>query len=528
MRMTRPLALATLIVTTSLSFGQNGIGPITTSVAQSKPRSGHPQSAIAASYSLKFLVSGPYALENPSGLITQFGYLNDFPPQTIEATKTEPDENTYLILPSNPGGPTPGYNYGRHFLFQGHEVGKDLCYITRINLDVTEKAHKITLLTPVGQDGLTHFNSIDGSTYNPFTGTLLFTQETTFPNGGVIEVSTTWPPTANRLDGILGSTGYEGIHPDDQGNLLLIEDVGGTKVNVDPNDPNSPKAARQPTSFVYRFVPYDKTNLSKGGKLQALQVSIDGKPVVFNANDPVGDTFALAQLQLHTPGTSYPVQWVTVHDTAVDGTTAFDANTAAKAALATPFKRPENAQFAPGANFLTFFFDPTGDTSADSGNTPDLAARGAWGSIFRVDLNSDRNTGLISIFVLGDADHSSFDNLTFADANTLLAAEDRGDTLHLQLNKLDSVWSFFIDGSPALRFVALGRDTQSEVDAAYLDAGTSGYQNEGDQEPTGLHVSVGSTSAAAMPGTMANLDNPRAFLTRQHGENVVWEIIKSR
>jgi len=110
----------------------------------------------------------------------------------------------------------------------------------------------------------------------------------------------------------------------------------------------------------------------------------------------------------------------------------------------------------------------------------------------------------------------------------LLVAEDRGDTLHLQLNKLDSVWAFFIDGSPALRFVALGRDTQSEIDAAFLDAGTSGYQNEGDQEPTGLHVSVGSTSASAMPGTMANLDHPRAFLTRQHGENVVWEIIKIR
>src|SRR5438034_11124162 len=98
MRITRPLALGTLIVATSLSFGQSGIGPITTSVAQSKPRSGHPQSAIAANYSLKFLVSGPYALENPSGIITQFGYLNDFPPQTIEPTKTEPDENTYLKI----------------------------------------------------------------------------------------------------------------------------------------------------------------------------------------------------------------------------------------------------------------------------------------------------------------------------------------------------------------------------------------------------------------------------------------------
>jgi hypothetical protein len=34
------------------------------------------------------------------------------------------------------------------------------------------------LLTPTdATTGLTNFNAIDGSTYNPFTGTLLFTQE---------------------------------------------------------------------------------------------------------------------------------------------------------------------------------------------------------------------------------------------------------------------------------------------------------------------------------------------------------------
>ena len=47
-------------------------------------------------------------------MITSFGNLGD-------GSRTEPDENTYLILDYNPGGPTPGYDYGRHFLFQGHE-----------------------------------------------------------------------------------------------------------------------------------------------------------------------------------------------------------------------------------------------------------------------------------------------------------------------------------------------------------------------------------------------------------------------
>jgi secreted PhoX family phosphatase len=286
-------------------------------------------------------------------------------------------------------------------------------------------------------------------------------------------------------------------------------------VNVNPADPTSPKTAKQPNSFVYRFLPYDRTNISAGGKLQALQVSIDGQPLIFNAGDPVGDTFSVKQLQLHTPGTSYPVKWVTIHDTAVDGTTSFDANAAGKAAGATPFKRPENAAFLPGSGFRTFFFCPTGDTDSTSGNTPELAARGSWGSIFRVDLRESRNSGRISILVLGDAAHASFDNLTFADTNTLLATEDRGDTLHAQLNTLDSVWAFAVNGrSSAKRFIALGRDATS------VAAGE-------DNEPTGLHVSNGNPLSFGQPGSMLNLLGARGFVTRQHGDNVTWEILRN-
>jgi hypothetical protein len=515
-----------LFFAATLAVGQSGIGPITSSVAHANPRSGHPDTVIARGFALKSVAVGSDLLENPSGVITALGLLNDFPPQTVEPTKTEPDQNLYVVFAHNPGGPTGGYNYGHHFLFQPHESPTNNSYVTRINLDVTDAAHRITLLTPVGADGLTHFNAADGSTYDPFTRTLLFTQETGSPNGGVIQITTSWPPVVTRLDGIFGSAAFEGIHPDARGNILAIEDAGGTSVNAVPTDPTSPKVARQPNSFVYRLIPYDKRDLSKGGKLQALQVSIDGAPVVFHAADPVGDVFSDNQLKLHTPGTHYPVRWVTVHDTAVDGTASFDANAAAKAAGATPFKRPENAQFLPGSGFRTFFFCPTGDTNADSGNQPDLAARGVWGSIFRVDLNESRNGGRISVFVVGDADHSSFDNLAFADKNTLLATEDRGDGLHTQLNKLDSVWAFSLNGSRPKRFVALGRDRASELDTTL--AGTPGFQNEGDNEPTGLHVSNGSTSVEGLLGTSANLEHARAFLTRQHGENEVWEIVKTR
>jgi len=492
-------------------------------------RSGHPDNVVSPGFTLSMIAQGSDPLENPSGVITKFGYLNDFPPQTIEPTKTEPDINTYIIFDHNPGGPVSGMDYGRHFVFQGHENANDLAYVTRINLDITDPAHRITLLTPVDATGKTGFDRIDGSCWNPHTKTLLFAQENG-NLGGVIEINGDFGTPARTLYGILGRGGFEGIHPDDQGNLLIFEDVGGTSVNVNPNDLTSPKLARNPNSFVYRFVPNNPTDLSAGGKLQALQVKIDGKPVNFvpvDSQHPFGDVFSENQLNLHTPGTSYPVKWVTVHDTDVQGTASFDANAAAKAAGATPFKRPENGQFQPGSGFQTFFFDATGDTNEISADQPDLAARGAWGSIFRVDLSSNRDKGKISIVVLGDVNHASFDNLAFLDSQTLLATEDRGDTLHKQLNRLDSIWAFDISKKHPnnARLVALGRDVASEIDAAFLDASTPGFQNDGDNEPTGLIVSDGAAGVDGLIGTVLNPANTRIFFTQQHGLNVLWEVI---
>jgi Alkaline phosphatase PhoX len=366
--------------------------PVGAGVPTAIARTNSPETIVAPGFSLQLVAQGIELLENPSGVITRFGFLGD-----TNNTKTEPDENTFLVLDHNPGGPTPGYDYGRHFLFQGHENSGNRAYITRINLDVVNPDHRITLLTPVGTNGLTGFNSIDGSTWNPFSKTLLFSQEAG-GNGGFIEMGADFDPSTGAgaglrtLYGSLGRGGFEGVHVDDQGNLIVIEDVGGTRVNVDPNDPASPKQAALPNSFVYRFVPANPADLSQG-KLQALQVSINGQPLVYvptNAANPFGDVFSDNQLKLHTLGTSWPAQWVTVHDTAIDGTASFDANAAAKAAGATPFKRPENVAFQPGSSFQTFFITVTGDTDARAGNQPALATRGSWGSIFRVDLAKNR------------------------------------------------------------------------------------------------------------------------------------------
>ena len=454
------------------------------------------------------VAEGMDVLENPSGVITRFGNLSS-------GARTEPDENTYLILDHNPGGPTPDYDYGRHFLFQGHENSGNLAYVTRINLDVASPDHRFTLLTPVGMNGLTGFNSIDGSTWNPFSGTMLFTQEAG-ANGGVIEMGSDFDPNTGggsglrTLYGSLGRGGFEGIHPDDSGNIWIVEDSGGTTVMNNGKNPNS---------FVYRFVPLHTGDLTRG-KLQALQVSINGNPVVFvpvDSGHPNGDTRSQNQLLLHTVGASWPVQWVTVHDTEVNGTDSFDANAMAKAAGATPFKRPENGQFQPGSHFRTFVFLITGDTDNVAGTDPVLAARGAWGGIFRVDLDANRESGNISLVVLGDADHASFDNITFVDdKDTILVTEDRGDLLHDQLNTLDSIWAYKLDQrhperNIAARFVALGLDRLA---------------TDEDNEPTGLHMSEGDATIGGLIGTKVfRKDRAMLFFTEQHGENNLFEVL---
>jgi hypothetical protein len=528
--------------TTVLALGGVAIAQIASGVPNAQPRVDSPPNVIANGFSLVSLAHGVDPLENPVGAYQTYGFLNDHGSQASGLdTKTEPDENTYLVTKSNPGGPTPHYDYGRHFLIQGHEVSASgHAYLTRINLDVEDAAHRITLLNTPGDDGTTGLTSIDGSTYDPFAKRLLFTSEAG-ANGGVVATPFTWSskniPPLTHLDGSFGKAGYEGIHPDDHGNVYVVEDVGGSTV---PDNGNA-TLVKQPNSFVYRFKPSSPGDLEHG-QLQALQVQVDGTPITFHpgASDPQGqhdDTFGEPIRRLHS-GEKLKARWVTVHDTAVDGTDAFSANAAAKAKGATPLKRPENGQFVPDTAFRSFVFDETGDTNNDAGTYPGAAERGAWGAVLRLDLpHAGADTGTVRTIAGGDAVHASFDNLAFLDKNTLLAAEDRGDMLHKQLNALDSLWSFDLRKSfgtitsSAKRLEAQGRDVLATADANDHDATPPiTNQNDGDNEVTGIHVSDGSTSTKGILGAEdpADLKGVRIFVNQQHGANITFEIVRKK
>jgi hypothetical protein len=468
------------------------------------------------------VATGATPLENPQEWAAYYGYNNNgpftpAPGSNVEASKTEPDKNTYLVT-SGLHGVDGDYDYGTHFLYQGHETGIN-GYITRVNLDA-DVAHRVTLIATRDADGAA-LPVFDGSVWNPFTSTLLFSAEKGNA-GGIWEGGPDIGATVHDISGSLGRGGYEGIQIDSAGQVWIVEDVGGAAAGANGK-------GKQPNSFVYRFVPTSPDSLASG-KLQVLTVFGPGnKAISVDPNSSLADS--PIESALHTYGNSFRTQWVTIHDTAVDGTTPFDANALAKAAGATPFKRPENGQFQPGDGFRDFYFTETGDTNALS---PYNADKGGFGAVFHLAQRTPTDdTGHLSVLFNGDLAHTGFDNLSFLTDRKLLVVEDAGDTLHGQRNALDSGYVLDVkhdyrDGAVPLRWLGEGRDPSATIDVGL--AGTPGFQNEGDNEITGIHVSDGDASVAGLIGT--NVPTPfdgtwRVFWTQQHGDNYTWEVTPS-
>jgi len=555
------IAIPTICLTVTMAAKDNN-NPFNTSTMTHVPAANPKTPGVAAPNILSpelietVVAQGSWRLENPDtspatgtgglGLTGFYGYDNDVvitgpagtfpvmlpapgalptPTTKIEATKTEPDKNTYLVL-RRQDGPDPTYDYGNHFLFQGHEVGvSGQGYITRINLDA-DGPHRITLLATTDVNGV-RLPVIDGSSWYPFSERLLFTAELG-TSGGVWQATADYPSRVEFLPA-MGRGGYEGIQADGHGNLIIVEDVGGG------GGPTTPQA-RRPNSFVYRFIPYNPLDLTLGGKMQALQVMslAHSGPIVFGSTATPADTDAAIlsqdQKDLHTYGKVFQTNWVTIHDSATQPS-PFDANDLAKKADATPFKRPENGQFRPGSNFTEFLFDATGDTNLMTQAGSDF---GGFGAIFRLKfLTAD--SGELRLLYKSDVAHSGFDNCAFWSSHQIVFVEDAGDTLHTQRNALDSAFLFDLNtdyGNPAnqpIRILAQGRDPSATLDSAFGALGSStGFQNEGDNEITGFHVSDGDPTVHGLIGSA----NPtpfkrgwRVFYTQQHGDNNTFEIL---
>jgi hypothetical protein len=487
-----------------------------------------PAGVLSSELSQVVVAQGSTKLENPSALTSYYGYDNDVlnsagqpqmlptPTNPHEAHKTEPDKNTYLTFEHGLRGADPHYWYGHDFLFQGHEGGVNgNGDFTRINLDA-DAAHRVTLLATQDASGQP-LATIDGSTWDPWAKRVLLTTEN--PSAPEYAATPDYPSTVTDISGALGRGGYEGIQNDSRGDIWIVEDVGGA------NKPGT--VAKRPNSFVYRYVPRHPGDLAHG-KLQALQVLNDaGQPITFESQAPLNSP---DQLALHTYHKQFATRWVTLHDTATDGSTPFDANALAKQEHATPFKRPENGQFRPGSDFREFYFDETGDTNATSVENP----IGGWTGVFKLrQRDPGADTGTLSLFYKGDQAHAGFENVTFLSADKLTFVEDAGDTLHSQRNALDS--GFVLDANtdyanPAaqpVRWLAEGRDASATLDSANGGFGV----NEGDNEITGVHVSDGDPGADGILGAQVprlGHGGWRWFYTQQHGDNPTYEVLLRR
>src|SRR5215468_11817383 len=261
---TRGLAIAVgavvatgAVLTGVAAAGQSGdLALSNVPMANTKSDSYAPASQLSSQLAQIAVAQGSTKLENSSALTSYYGYDNDvvnaagqpqmlpLPGSSTEAQKTEPDKNTYLVFNRGLSGAQKGYDYGTHFLFQGHEGGvNDAGSITRINL-YADAAHRVTLLATTDSSG-NPIATIDGSTWDPWARRLLFTTEN--EEAPTYAATPGFPSTVTDISGALGRGGYEGIQNDSAGNIWIVEDIGGAFKNG--------TTAKRPNSFVYRFVP---------------------------------------------------------------------------------------------------------------------------------------------------------------------------------------------------------------------------------------------------------------------------------
>ncbi len=125
---------------------------------------------------------------------------------------------------------------------------------------------------------------------------------------------------------------------------------------------------------------------------------------------------------------------------------------------------------------------------------------GGFGGIFKITQTTpSADKGRLAIVCRGDAAHSGFDNLAFLDANRLIVVEDGGDKLHGQRNAFDAGYivdvtvDYAAQGSGAHHWRS-ARDAMAAIDAGL--SGKPGFQNDGDNEITGIHVSDGDADAS--------------------------------
>ena len=272
--------------------------------------------------------------------------------------------------------------------------------------------------------------------------------------------------------------------------------------------------------------------ISHNGKLQALQVlNAAGDPITFD--EPGGR-------QQSRPGRPAHLRPDLRHAAGSRSTTPGSTarrrstpTTLAKAAHATPFKRPENGLFRPGSRFGEFYFDETGDTDATS---PENGDRGR----LDVDLqahaaNPSSDHGQLTLFYKGDQAHAGFDNVAFLSEDNDHVRRGRGR--HAALAAQRARFGLRVRRHAELREPgepagALARRGSRPVGDARL--GQRRVRQERGRQRDHRHRTCPTATRASAASSARRCRRARRpaswrwFYTQQHGDNPTYEVVPAK
>jgi hypothetical protein len=123
------------------------------------------------------------------------------------------------------------------------------------------------------------------------------------------------PPAWGRL----GRGGYEGVQNDSDGNLWIVEDIGGRPKGT--HDRQDPQQLRLPLPAQQSRRPAPRQAPGAAGAQQPRTADHAEIPDAAHGAD---------QVELHDYGNELSTRWVQIDDTATDGTAPFNANMNAK------------------------------------------------------------------------------------------------------------------------------------------------------------------------------------------------------
>ena len=457
----------------------------------------------------------------------------------VEATKTEPDKNTYLVLDRRHRR-RPGLRLRHALPLPGPRVGRDAdgssrAYITRINLDA-DAAHRVTLLATKDVDGKP-LPTIDGSTWDPFAQRLLFTTEHG-TNGGVWQATPRLPVQGRATSrASLGRGGYEGIQNDSDGNLWIVEDIGGG--NGRPNDQARQAAELASSTASCRRTRPTSPRAASSRPCRSLDVE---RPADHLPRRPSGRRHPVGRHEGRCTPTARRSRRAGSRSTTptIDGTDAVRRQRARQgASRRRRSSARRTASSGPGPDFKEFFFDETGDTDAAHRGRRRRTAASA--RVLQADPGRARPPTRARSPLLPRRRRRTPASTTspFLDRRPARSSSRTPATrCTRQRNALDSGYVFdvtrrLLQAATPSRCASSPRAAtpSATIDSARGSA-TDGFQNDGDNEITGIHVSDGDPTVdgpARRQGRRRRSENGwRVFYTQQHGDNMTWEILSRR